>query len=50
MLQFPYVPRPLKPPLPPNHSPGTIYRYRPIIPVTLVGPSNRRHQTHAVLG
>jgi hypothetical protein len=49
MLQFPYMPRAIKPPLPPNHPPGTIYRYRPIIPVTLIGPGNHRHQTHAVL-
>ncbi len=49
MLQFPYMARPIKPPVPPNHPPGTIYRYRPIVPVTLVGQTNRRHGAHAVL-
>jgi hypothetical protein len=49
MLQFPYMARPIKPPPPPNHLPGTIYRYRPIVPVTLVGPANRRHGTYAIV-
>jgi hypothetical protein len=49
MLQILYMPRPIKPPTPPNHPPGTTYRYRPILPVTLVGPADRRHGTHAVV-
>ena len=41
--------RPIKRSTPPNHPAEAIYRYRPIVPVTLVGPANRRHGAYAVL-
>jgi hypothetical protein len=49
MLQFPYRSRPIRTQPPPSISAGTVYRHRPIIQVTLIGPTNLRHSTLAVL-
>ncbi len=49
MLQFPHRPRPVPSQPPPSMSSGSAYRYRPIVQVTLIGPTNLRHSTVAVL-
>jgi hypothetical protein len=49
MLQFPYLPRRLRPPAPPNLPATSHFRLRPIVPVTLIGPTNLRHRDQAVL-
>ncbi len=49
MLEFPYLPRPLRLPPPPNLPSNDAFRFRPILPVTLVGPTDRRFTTDAVL-
>ena len=49
MLHLPYVSRALAQPPPPNLPSGTHIRFRPIVRVTLVGPTETRHRAHAVL-
>ncbi len=48
MLEFPYLPRGLRHPSPPNLPPGARFRFRPIVTITIIGPTARR-QTDAVL-
>ena len=42
MLQFPYQDEPLKGPAPPSLSPSATVRWRPLIPVTIIGPTGGR--------
>lgn len=38
MLQFPYLDEPLSGPPPPSLPSGATVRYRPLIPITVIGP------------
>jgi hypothetical protein len=38
MLRFPYQTEPLTGPAPPSLPPGTLVRWRPLVPVTIIGP------------
>ena len=49
MLQFPYLDEPLTGPPPPSLAPGAVVRYRPLIPVTVVGPAGQRRFSRAVV-
>ncbi len=49
MLQFPYAARRLPATPPPNLLPSATHRYRPIVPLTLIGPTGRQHLATAVL-
>src|SRR5688500_5305391 len=42
MLQFPYQDEPLTGPIPPSLPASATQRSRPLLPVTLIGPSGRR--------
>ncbi len=49
MLQFPYLEEPLTGPAPHSLPATSQYRYRPLIPVTIVGPRRRWHTDRAVV-
>src|SRR5262245_61611526 len=41
MLSFPYQDEPLTGPTPPSLPPGTTVRWRPLVPVRLLGPTGK---------
>jgi hypothetical protein len=41
MLRFPYQDEPLSGPAPPSLAPGATVRWRPLVPVTVIGPAGR---------
>ncbi len=49
MLQFPYLDEPLNGPAPPSLASGAAVRYRPLIPVTVVGSNGQRRFSRAVV-
>jgi hypothetical protein len=49
MLQFPYLDEPLTGPPPPSLSSISTARYRPLIPITIVGPTGQRKFSRAVV-
>lgn len=49
MLQFPYLDEPLSGPPPPSLPSGAAVRYRPLVPVTVVGPTGQRQFSRAVV-
>jgi len=49
VLQFPYLDEPLSGSPPPTLPAATLVRYRPLIPITLVGPSGQRTFSRAVV-
>ena len=49
MLQFPYLDESLNGPPPPSLPPFSTVRHRPLIPVTVVGPTGQRKFSRAVV-
>lgn len=49
MLQFLYVPESLRGPAPPSLGQGATVRWRPLIPVRLIGPAGQSRQFNKVL-
>jgi hypothetical protein len=43
MLQFPYRQEPIHGPPPPSLPPSATVRWRPLVPVTIIGPTGTRH-------
>ncbi len=48
MLQFPYLDEVLTGPPPPSLPSGVLVRYRPLIPITVVGPIGQRQFSRAL--
>lgn len=49
MLEFPYLDEPVGGPSPPSLPAGSSLRWRPFIPVTVVGPAGRHFSPRALL-
>jgi len=49
MLQFPYLDEPLHGPPPPSIPSSSVVRYRPLIPITIVGPIGQRKFSRALM-
>jgi hypothetical protein len=49
MLQIPYLDEPLSGPPPPSLPSGAVFRYRPLIPVTIVGSGGQRRFSRSVV-